>query len=143
MSENWRGITPPTRSFAGLPVCTQLNDLDADIAIIGVHYISPYPQRSSATAARTAAETAPDSIRRQSARFCNHLGNYDFDFNDVLLAGKKIRMVDCGDVDKQTGGEGQTTGNITAAIRTLLTRGAVPVALGADEGGRHCGHAGL
>ena len=135
MPENWRSITPPTRSFAGLPVCTQLNELDADIAIIGIHYISPYPQRSSATAAKIMAESAPDAIRRQSARFIDHLGNYDFDFNDVLLAGQKIRMVDCGDVDKQTGGGGQTAENITAAIRTLLTRGAVPVVLGTDEGG--------
>jgi agmatinase len=135
MSDNWKCITPPARSFAGLPVCTQLDDLEADIAIIGLHYVSPYPQRLPATAARTAVETAPDAIRRQSSRFIDHLDHYDFDFNDLLLAGRQVRMVDCGDVDRQVTGGRQNPKNITAAIRTLLNRGAIPVALGTDEGG--------
>jgi agmatinase len=115
-------------------VCTQLDDLEADIAIIGLHYVSPYPQKSSAAAARAAAETAPDAIRRQSSRFIDHLDHYDFDFNDVLLADRQVRMVDCGDGDKQLNGSGQKPENITAAIHTILGRGAIPVALGADEG---------
>jgi agmatinase len=118
-----------------LRICTQLNDLEADIAIIGIHYVSPYPQRLPANTAKTAVDTAPDVIRRQSSRFIDHLDHYDFDFNDVLLADRQVRMVDCGDVDKEPNGGGQSTENITAAIRTILTRGAVPVALGADEGG--------
>lgn len=135
MPENWKCITPPTQSFAGLPVCTQLNDLEADVAIIGLHYVSPYSPRLPATPARTGAETAPDAVRRQSSRFIDHLDNYDFDFNDVLLADRQVRMVDCGDVDRQLTGGGQNPENITAAIRTILNRGAVPVVLGADEGG--------
>ena len=135
MLENWKCITPPAQSFAGLPVCTQLNDLEADIAILGIHYTSPYPQKVSVTKAKTMAETSPDAIRRQSSRFIDHLGNYDFDFNDVLLGGRQVRMVDCGDVDKQPNGGGQNPENITAAVRTILTRGAIPVALGTDEGG--------
>jgi agmatinase len=135
MSENWKCITPPTRSFAGFPVCTQLNELEADIAIIGLHYVSPYPRKSPATAARAGAETAADAIRRQSSRFIDHLDHYDFDFDDVLLAGRQVRIVDCGDVDKQPDGSGQNPENITAAIRTILSRGAIPVALGKDEGG--------
>jgi agmatinase len=135
MSENRKFITPPTQSFAGLPVCTQLDDLEADIAIIGLHYVSPYPQRLPATTDRTAAETAPDAIRRLSSRFIDHLDHYDFDFNDLLLAGRPVRMVDCGDVDRQVSGGGQNPERITAAIRAMLSRGAIPVALGTDEGG--------
>jgi agmatinase len=135
MSKNWKCITPPAQSFAGLPVCTQLDELDTDIAIIGLHYVSPYPNKSSAKAAGDGAETAADAIRRQSARFIDHLDHYDFDFNDVLFAGRQVRMVDCGDVDKQPAGSGQNPENITAAIRTILSRGAIPIALGTDEGG--------
>jgi agmatinase len=135
MSENWNCITPPTQSFAGLPVCTQLNDLEADIAIIGLHYASPYPQRLPETTARSVVETAPDAIRQQSSIFSDHLDHYDFDFNDVLLADRQVRMVDCGDIDKQLNGGGQNPERITAAIRTILSRGAMPVALGTDEGG--------
>jgi hypothetical protein len=88
MSEDWKCITPPTPSFAGLPVCMQLNDLETHIAIIGIHYVSPYPQRLPANTAKTAVDTAPDVIRRQSSRFIDHLDHYDFDFNDVLLADR-------------------------------------------------------
>jgi agmatinase len=135
MSENWKYITPPTLSFAGLPVCTQLDKLEADIAIIGLHYVSPYPQRSQAATSGTGAETAADAIRRQSARFIDHLDHYDFDFNDLLLAGRQVRLVDCGDVDRQPAGGGPNPENITAAIRAILNRGAIPIALGTDEGG--------
>ena len=135
MSENSNYITAPAHSFAGLPVCTQLNDLDADIAIIGLHYASPYPQRLPATTARTVVETAPDAIRRQSSIFIDHWDHYDFDFSDVLLANRQVRMVDCGDVDKQLNSDGQNPEPITAAIRSILGRGAMPIALGTDEGG--------
>jgi hypothetical protein len=87
MQKNSNFITPPTHSFAGLPVCTQLKDLEADIAIIGLHYVSPYPQRLTTTAIQTAVETAPDAIRLQSSIFKDHFDHYDFDFNDVLLFG--------------------------------------------------------
>ena len=59
----------------------------------------------------------------------------DFDFNDVLLAGREVRIVDCGDIDKQPAGGEQNPDCIAAAIRTILGRGAIPIALGTDEGG--------
>jgi agmatinase len=135
MSENWDFITPPTNSFAGLPVCTQLNDLEADIAIIGLYYVSAYPQRLPANKTQNAVETAPDAIRRQSMTFIDHLDHYDFDFDDVLLAGRQVRMVDCGDIDKQLNDGEQNPERITAVIRTILNRGAMPIGLGTDEGG--------
>jgi len=133
MSENSNYMTAPTHSFAGLPVCTQLKELEADIAIVGLHFVSPYPQKLNAT--QTAVETAPDAIRLQSSVFIDHLDHYDFDFNDVLLANRQVRIVDCGDIDKHRNGAEQNPERITAAIRTILGRGAIPIALGTDEGG--------
>ena len=135
MPASWDHITPPKQSFAGLPVCTRLDDLEADIAIIGLHYVSPYPQRTPVTTASTVVQTAPDAIRRQSLIFMDHLDHYDFDFNDVLLAGRHVRLIDCGDVDRQVDGGGQNPEHITDAIGTILSRGAMPIALGTDEGG--------
>ena len=135
MPENFDYITPPTHSFAGLPVCTQLNELTADIAIIGIYYVSPYPQKLPATATLTAPETAPDAIRRQSSIFIDHWDHWDFDFNEVLLANRPVQLVDCGDVDKQAIGGVQNPQRITNAIRTILSRGAMPIVLGTDEGG--------
>jgi len=135
MPDNFDYITPPSQSFAGMPVCTQLDDLAADIAIIGIHFVSPYPQRPTAVATRTDPVTGPEAIRLQSSVFVDHWDHYDFDFKDVLLAKRQVRLADCGDVDmKMTGGRPNPE-HITAAIRTLLSRGAVPIALGTDEGG--------
>jgi agmatinase len=135
MSEKWDCITPPTSSFAGLPVCTDLGKLAADIAIIGIHYISPYPGTSPDNALQRNAETAPDAIRRKSSVFTDHLDHYDFDFNDVLLGDRDVRLVDCGDVAKQHHGEVQNPGHITTAIGAILRRGAIPIVMGTDEGG--------
>lgn len=133
MPEIWKCITPPVCSFAGLPVCEQLNDMEADIAFIGIHYVSPYPQTLPAT--RAMEETAPDAIRHKSLYFKDHLEHYDFDFNDVLLAGRRVKMVDCGDVDRQPQSGVQKPECITAAIRAILSSGALPIVLGTDEGG--------
>lgn len=127
--------SPPANSFAGLPVCRQLENLEADIAIIGLHYVSPYPAISKADAAMAESESAPDAIRRQSSRFVDHLEHYDFNFNDVLLANRQVRIVDCGDVNKPVKGNTQNPQDITTAIRTILNRGAIPIAMGTDEGG--------
>lgn len=135
MTEIWKCVTPPARSFAGLPVCTQLDNLTADIAIIGLHYISPYPTGEITAATNSKATSAPDAIRRQSSTYIDHLDHYDFDFNDVLLAGRQVRMVDCGDIDAELDDGRQNSKRITAAIRAILGRGALPVALGTDEGG--------
>lgn len=135
MSENSGGITPPTHSFAGLPVCTRLEELEADIAIIGIHYVSPYPQVLTTTATQSAAETAPDAVRLRSSVFIDHWDHYDFDLNEVLLSDGQIRVVDCGDVDHSTSSGAPDPERITSAIRTILSRGAMPVALGTDEGG--------
>ncbi|MFC1881435.1 hypothetical protein ACFL2S_08075 [Thermodesulfobacteriota bacterium] len=73
MSDNPYGMTPPAHSFAGLPVCTQLEGLEADIAIIGLYYVSPYPQLLPTAPIQTAVETAPDAIRLQSSIFIDQL----------------------------------------------------------------------
>ena len=135
MSEKSNGITPPAHSFASLPVCTRLEDLEADIAIIGLHYVSPYPPIITAAASPTAVETAPDAIRFQSSVFIDHWDHYDFDFDDILLANRQVQIVDCGDVDRQAENHTQNPERITAAIRTILGRGAMPIAIGTDEGG--------
>ncbi len=135
MSKNSINNLPSANSFAGLPVCRQLNHLEADIAIIGLHYVSSYPDISTTAATHADSASAPDAIRRQSSIFVDHLDHYDFNFDDVLLANRQVRIVDCGDVNKPVKGEPQNPRDITNAIRTILTRGAIPIAIGTDEGG--------
>jgi len=75
-----------------LPVWTRLENLEADIAIIGLYYVSPYPAILTADAAKTEAKSAPDAIRRQSSIFIDHLDHYDFNFDDVLLANRQVQI---------------------------------------------------
>ena len=51
------------------------------------------------------------------------------------MADRRIRIVDCRDKDKKASRNRQNPGQITAAIRAILARGAIPIAIGTDEGG--------
>ena len=134
MLKNMKCLTSPIHGFAGVPVCTQLNELKADIAIIGLHYLSPYPSQLNIPASNSAASSAADAIRLRSSAFIDHLDHYDFDFDDVLLADRQVRIADCGDTDKQANNDLQHPERITDVIRTILHQGAVPIAFGTDEG---------
>lgn len=135
MTRDWKFITPVESSFAGVPVCTDLDKLQADIAILGVHYISPYPQVFKKITLDERTEEAPAAIRRQSSVFADKLHHHNFDFDDGdTLAGKKVRLVDCGDVDKDVEKEQLDPQHITLAIKKILKKGAVPFIMGTDEG---------
>ena len=135
MKNKWGFITPPKNSFAGLPVCTNLDELEADIAVIGTHYISSYPNDFPLKYGPDRVELASDTIRFQSTVYKGNLNHFDFNFNSTLLEGKDIRIVDCGDVDYGTVASKQTPEHITEAVRAVLDRGAVPFVIGTDEGG--------
>lgn len=134
MSSDWQFIKSPEIGFAGARICTDLNNLQADIAILGVHYISPYPQIFKNISLTDRVEEAPASIRRQSSIFTDHLTHHNFDFGDDTLAGKNIRLVDCGDVDRDIAKDQLDPEHITLSTRKILDEGAVPVILGTDEG---------
>ena len=136
MPKSSNDTTPPVHSFAGLPVCTRLEELAADIAIIGIHYVSPYPQLLTTTTTIADAETAPDAIRLRSSVFSDHWDHYDFDRNEIFMANGQVRLVDCGDVDHPTRSNAPPDSvRITTAVGTVINRGAVPIILGTDEGG--------
>jgi hypothetical protein len=128
MSDNWRYVTPPSQSFARVPVCTHLGELDAEIAIIGLHYVSPYPLTLSAASAKSAEETAPDAIRRQSSIFVDHLDHYSFDFNNVLY----LITIDTDALDTAiapgvlfTSPGGLTFDETTDLVRGIARRGTI------------------
>lgn len=116
-------------TFAGFPRCPSLDELDADIAIIGVPYGTP----SSMEGSRSPSSTAPAAIREQSRRYARFRGHYDVDFGGDILAGKPIRIVDCGDVAMAPGQFAANSAATTQAVQTILGRGAIPIVLGGDD----------
>ncbi len=116
-------------TFVGAPRVDDLQELDADIAVIGVPFGTPYDLAGS-TAPTSAA---PAAVREQSGRWAAYLGHHDVDFGSDLFAGRGVRIADCGDVAMAPGRYVENSRAATAAVRAILDRGAVPVVLGGDH----------
>lgn len=119
-------------SFARSPVCADLEQLDADIAIIGVPSDEGSPWKPG-------ARMAPRRIRELSVRYATYgvavPGVYDFDEDHRYLEYEmgQRRIVDCGDVDIIYTNVDGTFDNITRDVGTILRRGALPIVIGGDH----------
>ena len=121
-------LNEPEDGFLGIPVETDLDRIDADVAILGVPHGWRYPQPG--TTAGCAA--APTAIRRRAARLARFREHWDFDVDAPLLPSS-IRVVDAGDVPGDPDdGEGNSR-RTTVAVSALLDRGVVPICLGGDD----------
>jgi agmatinase len=114
------GIT----SFRKYPICTNLDDLDADFAIIGV-------PNDMTTAWRSGARMGPRSIREQSSLYAFGSG-YDHE-RDIVYNNDGWKVVDCGDVSIINGDVEQSHENTEEAIRKIISKGAIPIVLGGDH----------
>jgi len=115
-------------TFMNVPLHTDLETLEAEVAILGVPYGVPYVMGQSAT------YDAPRYLREVSSRFRNSLGaHHNFDFGGELLDGREVRIVDCGDVPGDPLDIPATVQRATDAVRAILARGAVPIVFGGDD----------
>ncbi|HVA86617.1 MAG TPA: arginase family protein [Candidatus Saccharimonadales bacterium] len=121
-------------SFLRAPTCTNLAELDADVAVLG------FPS-DEGTGWLPGARLGPRRLRELSMRFAGGTpqsrgGFWDIDeglrFLDYELENRRI--VDCGDVDVIYTRPDQSWDNATGMVRTILDRGAMPVVLGGDHG---------
>ncbi len=129
MSARTVPISDGRPTFAGFPRCHDLDNLAADVAIIGVPYGTPYGMEGSTSP----SSTAPAAIREQSLRWSPYLTHHDYDFGGDLFNGRAIRIVDCGDVAMAPGCYEENSRATTAVMRSILDRGAVPIVLGGDD----------
>ncbi|MDQ7827530.1 MAG: agmatinase [Armatimonadota bacterium] len=115
------GIT----SFCKLPVHTDLDTLEADVAILGAPF-------DMGTQYRSGTRFGPRAIRNASAIYAlRGVGYYDHEFDTIFLQG--VRIVDCGDVDMIHMRPEACLQNIREAVEKILARGALPVVLGGDH----------
>lgn len=125
--------TPPTKdfqTFLNMPLVNHLDDLEADIVIVGMPYGDPYTiDQVSYDQTR-----APSAIRKASMRLLLGIDHYDFDLGGPVFDGKEIRMVDVGDV---LGDPRDLDGHYRRAeevIRKIVAVGAFPIIIGGDHG---------
>jgi agmatinase len=112
-------------SFCRLPVYENLEELDADVAVIGAPY-------DLGTQYRSGARFGPRGIRIGSALYgLRGVSYYDHEFDTIFL--EDVRIVDAGDVDMVHMRPELCLQNIETAVRTIVSRGAMPVVLGGDH----------
>jgi agmatinase len=114
-------------SFLRAPICTDLATLDAAVAILGVPFDEGSPFLPG-------SRMAPRALREHSLRF-GDAGVYDPETRRSLLVEDLAggHVFDVGDVDIHPTNVEATFDEITAAVRAILDKGAMPVVLGGDH----------
>ncbi len=131
--EPWPTLRAQPRTFFNAPLCHDIQQLNADIAFIGV----PFDQ---GTLGRPGARFGPDALRdapraysysdpygRQSAAE----GFFDIDSQQELLRG--ITMADCGNVPIVPSEITANFDRITRAVQQAAQQGALPAIIGGDH----------
>lgn len=113
-------------TFAKTAICTDIEHVDADIAVIGA-------PSDLAVQGRTGCRMGPRGIRMASTRFSYKPGGtYDSERDKFYMDSNLWKVVDCGDIDYIPGDWWSTSENIEMAVRILAEQGAMPVVLGGD-----------
>ena len=129
MAKDSRLTTAPKHgpaTFLFSELATDLDNLSADIAFLGVPYGSAY----SVAEVSNDQSTMPTAMRQASDRLIRGLERYDFDLGGPLYAGKPIRAVDCGDVLADIRDLKGHVARTEQAVRKILAAGAMPIVLG-------------
>jgi agmatinase len=120
---NFAGI----RTFLSAPYVPRLEDLKADIAVVGVPF-------DEGTWNAPGARYGPRELREGTVMYkmCDlGLGFYYIDGDRAVLQGK--HWADVGDVETWPTVPVQTNDSVTRAIRAILAKKAFPVVLGGDH----------
>ena len=121
--------------FVGIPsflrsaICTNLGELDADIAVMGVPTDEGSPFMPG-------SRFGPRAIREHSMRFVTGEGGYyDPELRRHFLEHEMLegRIVDVGDADILPTNVVDTFRNVTDMTGQVLGRGAMPVVIGGDH----------
>lgn len=120
----------PYQTFLDFPLVTDLDAVDADVAILGLPYGAPY----SMAEVTNDQSKAPGAVRRASSRMSQAIDRYDFDLGGPLLAGKPIRVVDVGDVIADAWDMGAHYRRAEEAARLLFPKVKMLLSIGGDHG---------
>ena len=109
-------------SFAKYPICTDLEKLDADLAILGVPY-------DTGVDFLPGARLGPRRIREVSTHYARgDIGFYDPENKEQLLAAP-IKIVDCGNADVLHDDIEFSFKAIGESVRGILGKGVTPIKL--------------
>jgi agmatinase len=124
---------PPSLKHQSLlwsPICTDLDALDAHIAILGIPFGSAY----QASAITNDQSKAPDAVRSVTDRICRGLERYDFDVGGPIYGGRALKVVDVGNVPADMTDLRSHYARAEQAVSKILAAGAMPITIGGDHG---------
>jgi agmatinase len=114
------------RTFLGAPYVANLDELQADFAVLGVPF-------DEGTWGWPGERYGPRAMRESSQEYNHDLteGFYYIDGDRTVLKGK--HWVDAGDVPVMPTVPAQTDDKITEMVRKIRAKGALPIVLGGDH----------
>ena len=114
-------------TFAKADICTDWDNINADVAILGV-------PNDMGTQWRSGARFGPRAVREASTLFSfGHSGAYDHESDAMYLTEEDVKMVDVGDADIVHTDMDQSHANTQLAVTKILESGAMPVVIGGDH----------
>ena len=129
----WPNLRAHPRSFFKAPLCTNLDELNADVAFIGM----PFDQ---GTFGRPGARFGPDAIRDAPRAYAysdpygqqrEAEGFYDVDLKDELL--RSVTMADCGNITTLPSDVLKNFEKLTQSVEKVVSQGSFPVVVGGDH----------
>jgi len=118
------------RTFLDFPLELDLDNLEADIAILGIPFGMPY----SPDAMANDQSLAPDVVRKSSEHTGYAKEHYDFDLGGPLLDDKDIKVVDCGNVSADMSDHSEHYRRAEAVVRKIVRKEAILISIGGDHG---------
>lgn len=119
-------------TFLDFPLALNLDDLQADFAVLGIPFGMPYGPSSMANDQSTAPDIIRNTPTREDIEYTKN--HFDWDLDGHLFDGKNITAVDCGNVCADTRDHKVHYKNAELAARKIFTSGAILISLGGDHG---------
>ena len=122
------------RGFLGFPVHTDLNNLDAEIAILGVPYGLPYTPDDLSNDQSTSPDLLRENAQDSGWSEPRTIKHFDWDLGGPLLDNRAVRVVDCGNVTADFQNPREHYRRAEVAAKKIFQSGAVLVSIGGDHG---------
>jgi len=119
-------LRPVEATFCHVPACSDLERLDAQVAVFGAPHGTPYQPGTPSHAAN-----APRAVRGALAWYAT--GREQLDFDCMVPVMGDATVADCGDVPGDLADGAANRAAIAAATRAILAADAVPLLLGGDD----------
>jgi agmatinase len=126
-------IRPAIRTFFGAPAAASVDDVEAQVAFLGV----PSEQGTTTPFIRSGASSGPRLVREVRGRLRDYkpdgtsAGWFDIETERQYLDG--LSLVDCGDVLLAPGDVQLSHARISEATRKIAERGALVAVVGGDH----------